>query len=214
MTTWKRAKRRRRSGGKLILALLLLLSLFVFVERQFSPLVEAAAGKEAHNLAFAALQQSIARQIAGYTDASDYQKLVHIERDSDGRITLLAPDTMLMNDLINKIALDVEQTLDQASGSKFSLPLGALSGSKLLATTGPDLRFGFRIVAAPRVNIFDDFTSAGINQVRHRIYVNVEADLRVIAPLARQDETVSASVLLSEGIIVGYTPDTYVNISP
>lgn len=214
MVKWGRSRRRSRAGGKLVLALLILLSLFILLERQLAPLIEQEAAKEAYNLAFAAINKSIARQIEAYAGLSDYQRLMHIERDDSGRITLLAPDTMLLNSLVNAVALDVEQSLDEAAGSKFSLPLGAATGSKLLAALGPDLRFGFRAAAAPQVTVVDDFISAGINQVRHRIYVQVETKLRVIAPFAREDEKVTATVLLAEGIIVGYTPDTYVNISP
>jgi sporulation protein YunB len=214
MAKWKRTKRYPRGGGKLVLLLLLFLALFVFVERQLSPIIEEQAAKEAHKQAFAAITQAISRQILVYAESGDYQQLMHIERDSGGRITLLSPDTMLLNSLVNGVAMEVEQSLDEVTGSKFSLPLGAATGSRLLATLGPELHFGFRSVAAPKVTVVDEFTSAGINQVRHRIYVQVEADLRVIAPFAREDETVTATVLLAEGIIVGYTPDTYVNITP
>lgn len=214
MAKWKVKRRYARGRGKLVLALLIIVSLLILIDRQFAPLIEAAAAKEAHNLAFAAVNQAVVRQIEAYDTASDYRQLMHIERDSDGRITLLAPDTMLINNLIADVSLEVEQALDQVAGSKFSLPLGAITGSKMLSTLGPEIRFGFRSVAAPEVSVVDDFTSAGINQVRHRIYVQVEAALRVIAPFSREDDTVTATVLLAEGIIVGYTPDTYVNIAP
>lgn len=197
-----------------MLALLILLSLFILFERQLAPLIEQEAAKEAYNLTLTAVNKSIARQIETYAGVGDYQRLMHIERDDSGRITLLAPDTMLLNSLINAVTLDVEQSLEEAAGSKFILPLGAATGSKLLAALGPDLRFGFRAAAAPKITVIDDFTSAGINQVRHRIYVQVETKLRVIAPFAREDEMMTATVLLAEGIIVGYTPDTYVNIAP
>ena len=56
------------------------------------------------------------------------------------------------------------------------------------------------------------FESAGINQVRHKIYLDIEVKMRLIVPLASKDIDLTCEIPVSETIIVGKIPDTSVNI--
>lgn len=204
--------RGRRSGRALLLVFPLILALLVLTELRLAPLIEESAARHAHSAALTAITQAVDQQMAAYSQVCDYQQLMHIERDSQGRITLLVPDTVLLNSLIVDVVEGINQGLEASSRQQLTLPLGAVTGSRLFSSFGPELRFRFRAQGTPSVSVEDDFSSAGINQVRHRIYLRVDSDIRVMVPLARRGETVSATVLLAEGIIVGYTPDTYVNL--
>ncbi|MEG2213734.1 MAG: sporulation protein YunB, partial [Clostridiales bacterium] len=94
-----------------------------------------------------------------------------------------------------------------------AIPLGAISGSKLLAAVGPNIHVGFTIAATPRIELRDQFSSAGINQTKHSLSLLIQADLLIAVPFEPQKITVATTVLLAEGIIVGNTPDSYVNIN-
>ena len=52
------------------------------------------------------------------------------------------------------------------------------------------------------------FESAGINQTRHKIYLNVVAKIRLRLPLQNQDIEVSTQIPVSDTIIVGKIPNT------
>lgn len=213
---WGRRRGYRRQGRRALalwLLMPLLVVLFLFVEMQLAPLIETAAAQKAHSTALRAMTEAVNRTVAGYQDACDYQTLMHIERDSDGRITLLAPDTMLLNELITETVGAIETDLNSIGKQKLSLPLGSVTGSPLFAALGPEISFGFRVLGAPSVAVEDDFTSAGINQVRHRIYLTVTSELRVIVPFSRASSEVTTTVLLCEGIIVGYTPEAYFELN-
>lgn len=204
--------RKRRLRRVFLLLIPLLLALLVLAELRLSPLIEESAARRAHSAALTVITQAVEQQMADYSQACDYQQLMHIERDDQGRITLLVPDTMLLNRLITDVVEGINQGLESGSRQQLSLPLGAMTGSRLFSSLGPELHFRFRAQGTPSVSIEDDFSSAGINQVRHRIYLRVDSDIRVMVPFARSGDTVSATVLLAEGIIVGYTPDTYVEL--
>ena len=60
----------------------------------------------------------------------------------------------------------------------------------------------------------DSFLSAGVNQTLHSIYLHVETDIRIIVPFSNQTVKAKTDLLLAEGIIVGYTPDTYLSLTP
>ena len=60
-----------------------------------------------------------------------------------------------------------------------------------------------RLVAVPF------FESAGINQTRHRIYLNVQASAHAYMGLCHLNESVDETIILVETIIVGEVPQTY-----
>ena len=57
-----------------------------------------------------------------------------------------------------------------------------------------------------------DFQSAGINQTRLKIYINVVTDMRVTIPLKSSDSKVKNQVPISETIVVGKIPQTAISM--
>lgn len=208
--SWGRGDRRRRRRRLLLPAVLLAL-FWLLLEHTLSPLLMTAAQEQARTQALYALTEAASRQIAAHGEP-EYQQMVAVERDDSGRVTLLTPNTALFNTLINDVTLDAVASLEQLSHQSLSLPLGAVTGSALLSGLGPDVSFRLRMLGTPRVKVEDEFSEAGINQVRHRIWLELSAEVRVLAPFSRDTTTATATVLLAESVIVGYTPDTYVTL--
>ena len=204
-------------GGKAVPALVLLLvmaaAVFMLLENTLSPPLLAAAEDQARTRALTALTAAAGRQIEK-NGADDYRQLVSVERDEQGRVTLLLPNTALYNALIRDITLDAADSLDDLSRQRLSLPVGMATGSALLSGLGPDVRFRMRMLGTPSVRVEDELTSAGINQVRHRIWLELSAEVRVLAPFSRDTTAVTATVLLAEGLIVGYVPETCIEVAP
>ena len=204
-------------GGKAVPALVLLLvmaaAVFMLLENTLSPPLLAAAEDQARTRALTALTAAAGRQIEK-NGADDYRQLVSVERDEQGRVILLLPNTALYNALIRDITLDAADSLDDLSRQRLSLPVGMATGSALLSGLGPDVRFRMRMLGTPSVRVEDELTSAGINQVRHRIWLELSAEVRVLAPFSRDTTAVTATVLLAEGLIVGYVPETCIEVAP
>lgn len=212
---WGRSKplrRGRRLPGCLLLVLSLFLGLLILAELRLAPLILEAASDKACSQVLSALNSAAAVQVE-QSGLGDYQDVMYIERDAQGRVTLLAPDAMSLNRLITATTREAVDSLEQLQGQSLSLPLGALTGSSLLAGLGPEVRVRFRALGRPAVVLEDEFTSAGVNQVRHSIWLKLSAQVRILIPFSRHSSEVSATILLCEGVIVGYTPDTYVGLS-
>ena len=215
---WRKGDIRGRGGrGGRLPALLLLLALaaaaFLLLESTLSAPLLAAAEDQARTRALTALTAAAGRQIEK-NGAGDYRQLVSVERDDQGRVTLLLPNTGLYNALIRDITADAADSLDDLSRQRLSLPAGLATGSALLSGLGPDLPFRMRMLGTPSVRVEDELTQAGINQVRHRIWLELSAEVRVLAPFSRDTTTVTATVLLAESLIVGYVPETSVEVAP
>ena len=105
----------------------------------------------------------------------------------------------------------MEDALSHLADQKITVPLFAASGSRFLASFGPELPVRVRGLAMPQISLSDSFIAAGINQTKHSIYLNVDAELMVAVPFDSERCHISASVLLAEGIIIGQIPETYLN---
>lgn len=214
MSRWGRKTRKKHKlgfGVKLLLLVLALFTLLLLTEIRFAPVIKAEAMQQINTLALSRMAESINRQVDIYQEAGDYQNLMHIERDDQGRVVLMAADTLLINNLINDLTQDLCDNLSRLSEDKLRIPLLTASGSKILAGLGPEVPINIIAIATPSVKMTDQFTSAGINQVKHSIYLETSAKLQIAVPFEQEIMTVSTKVLLAEGIILGDVPETFIH---
>jgi len=55
-----------------------------------------------------------------------------------------------------------------------------------------------------------EFEACGINQTRHKVYLQVTASIRIVIPTGAKTTQVSANMLVAESIIVGAVPEGFV----
>ena len=211
---WRSSKHKKMGvGGKLLLCLVMVLSLLLFAERQLSPIIMGMAAVQAHRTALAAVEASIQQTLAAHPEYTDYQQLVFLEKNNDGHVTLMIPNIMRINDLVATTMLDIQQRWEDVGRQSIAIPLGSLTGSTILAGLGPEIRLSFVSTGAPELEIHGEFASAGINQTRHRIWLDISGEVLIAAPFSRETVSISSSMLLAESVIVGPIPDTYLSFT-
>lgn len=57
-----------------------------------------------------------------------------------------------------------------------------------------------------------EFTSQGINQTLHRVYLQVKCEVNILTPFDNISREITNQVLLMENVIVGNIPNTYYNL--
>lgn len=57
-----------------------------------------------------------------------------------------------------------------------------------------------------------EFRTAGINQTRHKVYIRIRANMRIVIPTGAREVEVVAQVPVAETVIVGQVPQSYVNV--
>ena len=90
--------------------------------------------------------------------------------------------------------------------------MGSFFGSKLFAGMGPDINIKMKTSGSLDTDLRSEFTSAGINQTLHRIYLEVKCKVTILTPFETIDEEIYNQVLLAEGLIVGDVPNSYYNL--
>lgn len=151
--------------------------------------------------------------IEEYSKEFNYDDIIQVEKDGEGNITLLKADTLKLNKIACDVALDSQRKLKLLGNSGIKIPFGYIFQNNLLAQLGPKVTIYMEPIGYIETKYESEFESAGVNQTRHKIYVQVNAKLRIIIPMKKEDIEVKSEVPISETIIVGKIPNTSINMS-
>lgn len=202
-----RLSTRQRLAVWCIIALLMLSALTAMALLHMKPILTSLATARVSNtvnrIVVAAVNEAIA------SGDIDYGTLVTFEKDLEGRITALRSNMAEVNRLQNKIADDILARLSEVSTSELRIPLGTLTGSALLAGRGPSLAVRMQAVGSTTASFRDAFTSAGINQTRHQILLDVNVYMSILLPGFSTYTKVANEITVAETVIVGSVPQSY-----
>lgn len=211
MTACTDQKRRPSRWLRRLLALLALLSLaLLFMQRNLNQVVLTMAGANARALAVNVLNQAVQEILdTGVT----YEDMMIVQKDQEGRVSLLQANTTLMNDMASAAALRAQASLSSLENQFVSIPLGSALGMTIWAGSGPRIRVQILPVGAVSAQFSTEFHTAGINQTRHKILLTLEATVRLVIPTGAQEISVSSQMAVAESIIVGQVPSSFVDVN-
>lgn len=141
-----------------------------------------------------------------------YQDLCTIEKDESGRIKMIKSNIIPVNEIISDVAVKIQNELNKTQDGEVFIRLGTLTGSKFLSGRGPKVNFKIATIGNVETDLKSEFSSAGINQTLHRIYLQVKCKVIVLTPFSSIEEEITNQVLLAEAVIVGDIPSTYYNL--
>ncbi len=205
-----RRRRHYRAFVAWTMIFFLLLGMFLWVDRVLQPTIFKIAEVRAIQVATESINRSVQQKVL---DSNlQYQDFIQVHKDSQGHIVLMQANTVMINQFATDVTLMVQSALRQLSRESFRIPLGQVTGTQLLAGYGPRIPVGIVPVGSVRVKVDDRFEQAGINQTRHRIYLDFTAEVRIVVPPRSATTQVATRVPLVESIIVGQVPGTFVSI--
>ena len=89
---------------------------------------------------------------------------------------------------------------------------GSFTGFKLLAGRGPGIKITISSIGDVETDLRSEFTSQGINQTLHRVYLQVKCNVNILTPFDNIVREITNQVLLVENVIVGNIPNSYYNL--
>ena len=141
----------------------------------------------------------------------EYQSLAKIMENSSENIKAIETDTAKINRLKSAIIQSMQKNIDSHKSDTVYVPLGSCSNLYFLAGLGPKVPIRIYPVSIVNADFKESFDSVGINQVKHKLYLDVSMKMSFVGMTFAQSDTVETSVLLNETIIVGDTPTYYGN---
>lgn len=142
----------------------------------------------------------------------DYTDLVTLEKDNNGKIIALQAKVIEMNQLSSMIGTKMQELYSQINEAYVKIPIGNFTGNALLAGRGPNVVV--RIIPAGTVStdFKTEFISTGINQTRHRIYLEIISKVRIVAPLTTKTIEVVNNVNVAETVLIGDVPSSFYHL--
>jgi len=162
---------------------------------------------EANEIITAAVNDAIyARLLDG---SLSYAELIRLEKDAAGNITALTTDIARINTLQASITNEVITRVGELGDTSMRIPLGNIIGGNLLSGRGPGI--GFRVVTLgnPAATFSNEFITAGINQTKHQIMLEIAIHVHILVPGQATQETITMQILVAETVIVGDVPGTF-----
>ena len=191
----------------IIIAILMLFNLFFYIfDKRMLPTIIDMAEIKMESEAVSIINEE---SVAVYSENFKYDDIIHIEKDEEGNISLMRADTVMQNYLASQVVLKCNDRFKKYESVGVKIPIGYLT-----LAPGPSITVKMRQVGNINTSYESVFESAGINQTRHKIYLNVDMKIRVIVPLKSRDVEVSCQIPVSDTIIVGKIPDTAINMNP
>lgn len=166
----------------------------------------AVAETEARERGIAAVHQILVASVGKELRPVD---LILYEKDQEGRIAAYRVNTREVNQVAARAAAAVKDEFSHFSEASFGIPLGALTGSHLLGTLGPRVPVRMLPIGTVAVEVKQEFQGEGINQTRHRIWLQATANVRVLLPILSREVTVTAEVPIADTVIVGPVPSGF-----
>jgi len=199
---------------KLLLLFLLALgctAAMLTLELKLRPLVYSYAEGRANYLASRAVNEAVQTELEAYGGVYDH--LVFFEKSPDGTAILaVKTDSVAINRFKAAIVDRVSDTMQRQSDTVIEVPLGNLWGGELLSGRGPRLSIVLQMVQSAKAEFISQFDQAGINQTRHRLLIEVQANMTMLLPVGKATFPVITQVNLAETILVGAVPESYTDI--
>ena len=147
-----------------------------------------------------------------YSNGFNYLDIILIEKDNSGNISMIRADTVKLNNLSSQLILQCDEKLQKLEEMGVEVPVGFITNKSVIHNLGPKVTVKIEQIGNVESSYESVFESAGINQTRHKIYLNVKIKMKVIVPLNIKEIEVTSQIPISETIIVGKTPDTSINL--
>lgn len=203
----RRTDRRFFLKSILITLTVLLLTAVIYGSIQMRPILERMAVTRVSNTVNRIVSEAVNEAITNGTIS--YERLISFEKDTEGRITAVHSNMAAFNQLQAEILDIVLARIEQVSARELSIPIGSLSGSALLAGRGPRIQVRMESIGSSSSEFRNQFETAGINQTRHQIILQINVSISILLPGFTTVTNVSNAVTVAETVIVGSVPESY-----
>jgi len=126
---------------------------------------------------------------------------------------MLQTNTKNVNKIISDIPLNIINKFQEKNTSDIFIYLGSALGLKLFSAQGPKIHIKIANVGNVDTKLVSEFTSQGINQTLHRVYLNLSCEVTILTPYNTIKQMIENQVLIAESVIVGTVPDAYYDIN-
>jgi len=124
----------------------------------------------------------------------------------------LTADTLKLSEIATLTVLKAQEELELKSQVDIKVPMGYVTKNNILARFGPDVKIRMRPIGHITTRYISEFEDAGINQTRHKIYIETTTKVNMIMAVSSNELEIVNQIPIVETIIVGRVPNTAVQM--
>lgn len=199
-------KIKRKIAISFISLIFLFVLTLIYLNNVVNPVIISTSTAKIRSLSQRAVENVVWQVIS---DSTIYDSLVNIIRNEDGKIVAINSNAATINMLSLELTDKSQSALSKMGANGIDIPIGSFSGMPIFTGRGPSINIKMLPIGTIYCKFDSSFTSAGINQTNHRIYLKVFSSVSVILPTANQRIDTETELMIAESIIVGEIPSTY-----
>ncbi len=202
----KRKKRSFKRFFSLLLVFMIIIGFYLYYKRAVCEQIFNICTQQAYVLSTESVNNSV---LISLENDIRYSDLISVEKNNSGDIVVMTTNSLKINTINRQVATSTSQLLKSKLSKGFSIPLGAFTGINFISGYGT--KVNLKVAHSPSVicEFSSKFTSVGINQTLHSIYIDVLCMVELNMPLSTATSTCKTQILISETILVGKVPDIY-----
>lgn len=202
----------KRGKFPVFIALLLLFAgILTLADVKVRPVAITLAKAELDNQVTDAVNRACAEM--SESGALNYDELVELTLDGDGKVVSLSTNTAALNALRVSVGQAVSEAVSGETRHRVKLPVGAVMGVNLFSGLGPEISVEILHTGQAGVSFEHEFEEAGINQVLHRINMVASVEVLLMLPGGITTQELSCTVPLAEAVLNGTVPNNYTSIA-
>ena len=167
------------------LAVLTCMYLIITIENRINPLIyDSMSISNLSSVVIRECNTAVSKLIE--SENVDYAEIVDENIDKEGKLKSLSVNYKNLNLFKSKLAVDVQRRIDNINSVDITIPFMSLISDRFYSAVGFPVKL--RVLTDENIDIqfFDEFTWAGVDQTRHRIYVRVVTEVSVKRACQRQ----------------------------
>ncbi|WP_312091902.1 sporulation protein YunB [Aminipila sp.] len=174
------------------------------------PSIESLAEIKAKEMVSYAINEATCKQF--FKEATKIDDLLIINTDNEGSIELVQSNTIAMNILAAELGKEIKQMYRNMEPTEMKVPLGTILGSQLMSQSDVSVNMKVLPISVSNIEFLSEFESQGINQTKYKVYLSLTSKVKVMAPFSSNTLEIHNVVLVSEAVILGKVPNSYVNV--
>lgn len=193
---------------KIILILIIAFETAALLLNRINPIFEQVSIYEAKKLATFVANDQTTKVMQNY----NYDSMFSVEKDEEGRVSLIQMNMYRVNIIISDIAYYIQEQMKKPENNTISIPLGNFLGNDIFSGYGPNVKMKIVLLGTVETDLRSEFIEKGINQTLHRVYLQIDCKVQILSSYKKMQETISNQFLLAENVILGEIPSTYYNL--
>lgn len=139
----------------------------------------------------------------------EYSDLIIVEKNEVGDIVYMSTNSLKINKINRNIASSTLALIKDKIKEGVNVPFFAFTGISVLSGYGQNVKVKIVNNVSVVCDFSSKFTSVGINQTLHSIYIDVISQVSMHVPFNNHKAISKTSILIGESVLVGKVPDIY-----